>query len=137
VILVSEDATLADALRGFAWRKLFVSRRDAWRDTCAVVPFGHALLEKLVQPYKSVTAHAWWIRRRRRRRSPGSTAAGGVTGRCGAGASQGWPRFAPLPVMGMPGWCDENAAPVSTTPACSGPDAGRQCRGGLTGAHRC
>ncbi len=113
VILVSDDATIDDALRGFAWRKLFVSRRDAWRDTCAVVPFGHALLEKLVQPYKSVTAHAWWIPA-----SP-TTPIARLDGMLAAslaeaaeqGRLKGGRSFAPLPVMGIPGWCDESAAP--------------------------
>jgi hypothetical protein len=31
------------------------------------------------------------------------------------GRLKGGRSFAPLPVMGIPGWCDENADPVSTT----------------------
>ena len=76
VIFLTEDARLAQALQGFAWRTLFVETRAAWGSRCTVIPFGHALLEKLVQPYKSITAHAWW-----------------------------------LPVLGIPGWCEENDAP--------------------------
>ena len=113
VILICEDPGIADALRGFAWQELFVSRRDVWREACAVMPFGHALLEKLVQPYKSVTAHAWWISA-----SPAtpldvldrllvaSLADAAEQGRLKGGRS-----FAPLPVLGIPGWSDENADP--------------------------
>jgi len=114
VVLVCEDPTLANALRGFAWRDLFVSRRDAWGEACTVMPFGHALLEKLVLPYKSVTAHAWWIAA-----SP-STPVERLDGLLAASLAEaarqellrGGRSFAPLPVMGIPGWCDENADPA-------------------------
>ncbi len=114
VILVCEEPSIADALRGFAWRELFLSRREAWGEVCAVMPFGHALLEKLVRPYKSVTAHAWWIPA-----SP-ATPAGRLDGLLAAslaeaaeqGRLKGGRSFAPLPVMGVPGWCDENADPA-------------------------
>ncbi|AZG12546.1 DUF3025 domain-containing protein [Cupriavidus pauculus] len=113
VIFISEVPPLADALRGFAWRELFVARRDAWHDQCTAIPFGHALLEKLVQPYKSVTGHAWWVRA-----APGiapealdGRLADTLAAAAGAGGLAGGRSFWPLPVMGIPGWCDENAAP--------------------------
>lgn len=113
ILFVSEDPALFDALHGFAWRELFASRRDAWGDTCTVVPFGHALLEKLVQPYRSVTAHAWWVA------APPATPvcridrllAASLAAAAGQGALRGGRSFAPLPVMGIPGWCEENADP--------------------------
>ncbi|SOY53007.1 DUF3025 domain-containing protein [Cupriavidus taiwanensis] len=109
VLFLSTDASLAAALRGFAWKPLFVDARAAWGTDCAVVPFGHALLEKLVQPYKSVTAHAWPLPR-----VPGDPAldtvlAGSLQAAADAGALRGGRSFAPLPVMGIPGWCDDNA----------------------------
>lgn len=113
VIFVSQDASLFDALRGFAWHELFVDRRDAWHTQCTVVPFGHALLEKLVQPYKSVTAHAWWIRA-----APDIALdqldrllAGSLDAAAGSAQLAGGRSFAPLPVSGIPGWCDDNADP--------------------------
>lgn len=112
-IFVSRDASLFDALRRFAWPELFVSRRDAWHARCTVVPFGHALLEKLVRPYKSVTAHAWWIPAapdtpldQLDRLLAASLGAAADTSRLAGGRS-----FAPLPVLGIPGWCDDNAEP--------------------------
>jgi hypothetical protein len=111
VILVCEDRSMADALRGFAWRELFVSRRDAWAEACMVVPFGHALLEKLVHPYKSVTAHTWWISA-----SPATPLhvldgmlAASLAEAAEQGRLKGGRSFAPLPVLGIPGWCNENA----------------------------
>ncbi len=114
VIFMSEDASLADALRGFGWRELFVSRRDAWHAACTVLPFGHALLEKLVRPYKSVTAHAWWVCA-----APDTPIdrldaqlASSLAGAAEAGRLAGGRGFWPLPVMGIPGWCDDNAEPA-------------------------
>lgn len=114
VLFVTIDAGLADALKGFAWQRLFVENRPAWGESCAVVPFGHALLEKLVQPYKAVTAHAWVLPL-----APGAVADATLDGvlteslktAVHAGALRGGRSFAPLPVMGVPGWCDANAAP--------------------------
>ncbi|PLQ02307.1 DUF3025 domain-containing protein [Cupriavidus pauculus] len=112
-IFVSQDASLFDALRGFAWHALFVSQREAWHTRCTVVPFGHALLEKLTQPYKSVTAHAWWIPAapdtpldQIDRRLAGSLGGAADTARLAGGRS-----FAPLPVLGIPGWSDDNVYP--------------------------
>ncbi|WP_092135936.1 DUF3025 domain-containing protein [Cupriavidus sp. YR651] len=114
VILVTEDAGLVAALRGFAWRSLFIDRRAAWPEAVTVVPFGHALLQKLVRPYKAVTAHAWWIA------APPNTPreeldrllARSLATAADQGTLQGGRCFAPLPVLGIPGWCDENAEPA-------------------------
>ncbi|SOZ36952.1 DUF3025 domain-containing protein [Cupriavidus neocaledonicus] len=111
VLFLSSDAGMSTALRGFDWKSLFVDARSAWGTGCAVVPFGHALLEKLVQPYKSVTAHAWTLPL-----APGDPAldtvlAGSLQAAAEAGALRGGRSFAPLPVMGIPGWCEDNAAP--------------------------
>ncbi|SPR98938.1 DUF3025 domain-containing protein [Cupriavidus taiwanensis] len=111
VLFLGTDEDMTAALRGFAWRRLFVDSRSLWGRDCAVVPFGHALLEKLVQPYKSVTAHAWTLPL-----VPGDPAldavlAGSLQSAADAGALRGGRSFAPLPVMGIPGWCEDNADP--------------------------
>lgn len=108
VLFVATEDEWEQRLRAFQWRALFVERRAGWHAQCAVVPFGHALLEKLVQPYKSITAHAWPIR-----------AAAGA-----APATLDLPLAAalradtllpaalsPLPVLGIPGWSPDNAMP--------------------------
>lgn len=111
VLFLSADERVTAALKGFDWGRLFVDARAAWGTTCAVVPFGHALLEKLVHPYKSVTAHAWTLPL-----SPGDSAldtvlAGSLQAAASAGGLRGGRSFAPLPVMGIPGWCEDNARP--------------------------
>lgn len=115
VLFACSDPALAAALRGFDWQTLFVARRADWGRACEVQPFGHALLEKLVTPYKSVTAHAWIVN------VPAAYFA------WAPGARRAWldtriapvladvplstRDFAPLPVLGIPGWWPENEAP--------------------------
>lgn len=89
--LLDENGALLDApeplfaaLGARDWRALFVTHRALWRDARLVV-VGHALLEKLVAPRKPITAHVWR-----------------------AGAEPGTPPFAPLPVLGVPGWWPDN-----------------------------
>ena len=43
-------------LQNKQWQELFVTQRDGWHEAQLVL-FGHALLEKLLQPYKGITAH--------------------------------------------------------------------------------
>ena len=95
------------ALRERRWHDLFVTHRSLWADARLVL-FGHALLEKLVHPYKSITAHVldepvpmhldsaqWdpWVNAQltpeRLARKP----------------------FVPLPVLGTPGWWSPNQEP--------------------------
>ena len=110
VLFLSEGDEHAEALRGFAWQQLFVAQRHVWGTACRVVPFGHALLEKLAQPYKAVTAHAWTLPL-----EPGGAldkaVALSLEHAAEAGTLRGGRCFAPLPVMGIPGWCDDNALP--------------------------
>ena len=100
IFLHSGDAS-ERSLTGFDWGGLFVEGGAAWGATCAVLPFGHALLEKLVTPYKAITAHAWPVRVATLpadRTSLDAALAGTLLN------SELTPRdFRPLPVMGIPG----------------------------------
>ena len=94
------------ALRERAWTRLFVDLRAEWAKARLVL-FGHALLEKLVSPYKGITAHVYlgqppmdslasldaWVARDL---TPEKLAT---------------KPFTPLPVLGVPGWWPNNASP--------------------------
>jgi hypothetical protein len=80
---------IADALVAREWRRLFVELRPSWAEAKVTV-FGHALLEKLLAPRKDLTAHVW-------------IGPAGITPEALASKP-----FAPLPLMGIPGWCPEN-----------------------------
>lgn len=101
--LLLAPAPLWNALRDRQWQTLFVDLRALWQQARLLV-FGHALLEKLLNPRKDLTAHVYLPR------DPMPLAADGVQ------ALDAWlardltpghlaaKPFTPLPVLGVPGW---------------------------------
>ena len=106
-LLVTCDAGLLEALRSHRWAEAFVDRRDTfWRD-CDICLFGHALMEKLVRPYKAVTAHAWPVLVDASFFAlPPSARITSldelISGQLERGLTSA--NFTPLPVLGVPGW---------------------------------
>jgi len=100
--LWSPPASLRDALVARDWHALFVRHRAAWRDVAPPVLVGHALLDKLVQPRKAITAHVWLL-------PPGSDGPAALAGRLSPAALAERP-FVALPVLGVPGWWNANEA---------------------------
>jgi hypothetical protein len=101
--LWSPPAVLADALRRRDWHSLFVTHRAAWNDVPAPVLFGHALLEKLMQPRTPITAHLWLA-------PPGTDPVAWWTESLDEARASARP-WHPLPVLGVPGWWPENERP--------------------------
>jgi hypothetical protein len=107
----AEGAALVDALRNHRWQEAFVERVAMFGKDAQVWLFGHALMEKLVAPYKAITAHTRvlmvpdayfalsdterhaWIDEEiaQQLREDGLSNAG----------------FTPLPVLGIPAWYTE------------------------------
>lgn len=113
-LLLTGPGPLRLALQAHDWHGLFVRHRDLWTQAHPVL-FGHALLEKLVRPYKSITAHVFWV---------DWPAGGDQTGPIEHDAmlERALPErltaphlatkpFLPLPVLGLPGWSLENENP--------------------------
>ncbi|MBU1818385.1 MAG: DUF3025 domain-containing protein [Gammaproteobacteria bacterium] len=106
-LLQAPDA-IWQALLARDWHALFVTHRARWTET-RVVLFGHALMEKLVAPYKSITAHVF--------REPVPLLFGDdlaswdtwLADRLDAPTLARKP-FTPLPVLGVPGWWPANEA---------------------------
>jgi hypothetical protein len=108
-IVVGSERALLEALSRRDWKRAFVDLRPCWAGDTRAVICGHALLEKLLAPYKSVTAHIlllfvdssamsrseesfWdWLDR--------ALAAGLRTRLCRSPAD-----LSPLPLMGIPHW---------------------------------
>jgi hypothetical protein len=113
-LMMTSDASLTDALRAHNWHEVFIRRRHAFGQQCELQLFGHALIEKLVSPYKAITAHVWLVpvgamffempeqgRRAWIDDAIASQLTGGLT----------MADFTPLPVLGVPGWwsCQDEA----------------------------
>ena len=116
LLFACSDPALSAALRGFDWQTLLLQRRDAWGSSCEVRCFGHALLEKLIAPFKGCTGHAWivdvpsayfeWNAAARDAWLDEAVSAALLT--TDALTSR---LFAPLPVLGIPGWWPDNETP--------------------------
>lgn len=106
-LFIASDPGLIAALREHRWQELFITRRTAFYRECEVRLFGHALMEKLVAPYKAITAHAWVLLV-----DPSFFAMAPVhrqawiDAEVAAQLADGLTTndFTPLPVLGMPGW---------------------------------
>ncbi len=58
--ILQAPAVLVEALRARNWQALFIDHRAHWASAHLAL-FGHALLEKLMQPRKAITAHVWLV----------------------------------------------------------------------------
>lgn len=106
-LLVVRNTEWIEAFRAHRWQEIFIERRDTFQNECEVWLFGHALMEKLVNPYKGITAHAWplvvegtffemsvpekriWL---------------DISGSKQLVNGLATPAFTPLPVLGVPEW---------------------------------
>jgi hypothetical protein len=108
-VLLQAPEPLWQALRSREWTRLFVGLRPLWAQARLLL-FGHALQEKLVVPYKSITGHVY--------REPVPLALGDdlaawdawLAARLDAAELATKP-FTPLPVLGVPGWWPANDDP--------------------------
>ncbi len=100
--LQAPDA-LWHALVAKDWMRLFVTLRPLWAQAQLVL-FGHALLEKLVQPRKGMTAHVY----RAHPSDPGLAAMDAWMAHDLSAEKLAAKPFAHLPVLGVPGWWAAN-----------------------------
>lgn len=112
-LFVCRDPALSAGLRLRDWRALFVDGRDRFTAGAAVRVLGHGLHEKLLAPYKALCAHAWVVEL-----APGSTVSPSGDELDAAVAAALRPQtlhataLCPLPLLGVPGWCEANADPA-------------------------
>ncbi len=106
-LFISKDPAKIVLLKCREWQTLLFSNASSFHSECKVIVFGHALLEKLIHPYKAITAHVWPM-------SSQSVA----TDHCGefvlsvvddmlaSSIASGFAShdFCHLPVLGVPGW---------------------------------
>lgn len=118
LLAVAGDGTAGRVLAALCerdWRAAFVQARGLWHQAIMPVAFGHALMQKLVAPFKAITAHAWvvpvpqhWFQQPADERYD-------ELDRCAADAIGRWladrALRLPVPVLGIPGWWPANAQP--------------------------
>ena len=114
--LLFAPSAVGAALQARDWQRLFVDLRPLWQQSRLVL-FGHALLEKLVVPRKPMVAHVYIA-------DIAIDSVANMTAGVNADvdidawlAQQIQPAlwstkpFAPLPVLGVPGWWPANEGP--------------------------
>jgi hypothetical protein len=103
--LIQLPDVIWNALQTRHWQTAFVTHRALWQDVKIQI-FGHAALEKLVNPYKAITVHLWRV------------PLGIPLHEWDAWLAQdlqpeklSQKPFLPTPVLGIPGWWPDNEAP--------------------------
>ena len=106
VWLIQPSDALWGALTEHRWQDALVDLRAEWVHT-RLWAFGHAALEKAVQPYKSITVHLW--------RVPQGVAAVDLDAWLAKDLTPeklAVKPFSPLPLLGVPGWWPDNENPA-------------------------
>ncbi|AME00703.1 hypothetical protein A9Z64_01810 [Moraxella osloensis] len=128
-IVVSSDRLLLEQLQAFKWQAALVTHRANWlaqHRTIAFFPFGHALLEKLLNPRKNITSHTllilvdedWFAQSIASQRNQLDTAIANMFRElampdlAGNAVKLSSKSFQPLPVMGIPGYSADNVIPA-------------------------
>jgi hypothetical protein len=107
VLLVTSDHELVAALHSHEWLETFHVRRDEFNQRCAIFLFGHALMEKLVSPYKAITGHMWVASTLAVTNAVDDQFAlldAHVSEQLKNGLTT--KDFSPLPILGVPDWCE-------------------------------
>ena len=106
VVLMHAPDEVWAALQARDWLKLFVDLREQWQQVQLVL-FGHALVEKLVTPYKSITGHVYRVDYHVNPLDEAALDAWLVQDLQPAKLAS--KPYEPLPILGIPGWCAANA----------------------------
>lgn len=107
-VFVCREPRLRGAFVARDWQKLFVRERSAFGRDVRIVVFGHALFEKLLDPYKSICAHAIVL-------DDADATGAGVDATLAArldAVALAAGMLHPLPLLGVPGWCPANEDPA-------------------------
>ena len=103
-IVECEDAALISLLENAPWKALFWEQRERVRKAMRITIFGHAVLEKALEPWPGIACKALVVR-------PGADLDEAVHAWLGALQPGASPRdLPPLPVFGYPGWTAQDEA---------------------------
>ena len=114
ILIVYSDAKQAELLRQFRWKELFWHQRHQLQSGMGFYLFGHALYEKMLNPYLGLTGHglllqveedffSWTEARRIGRTDELLAAYFSDDHHC-----RDTRELTPVPLLGIPGWCAEN-----------------------------
>lgn len=114
VVVLSAQPSLLQLIRDFQWKPLFWERRAEVAGGMCFMPFGHALCEKALAPYRGLTGHAVLLEACADVLAlPLQELMVHVDAQLALRVAdpqfiQSTRQLAPLPVLGIPGWCTGN-----------------------------
>jgi len=106
-----EGHEIMSAIQQHEWFSAFIDQREKFGHHAELWLFGHALMEKLSAPYKSITAHAWTVlapsnffsmNDMNRKHWLDKHISNALQMQKDHVKEKPW--FTPLPVLGVPGW---------------------------------
>lgn len=110
VIVAGANREALARLAAHDWHAVFQRQGTCWQHEIRIFVCGHALLEKFLKPYKSLTAHAVLVRvdtalaHGPRERLLQALDSGLAEKLLAGGQVQSPADLSPLPLMGIPGW---------------------------------
>lgn len=114
VIVAASDGRLLEMIRAFEWKDLFWGRRSDVRSRMRFFLFGHALYEKSLAPFTGITARGILLETSDDLlQAPPAALLEDLDARAASwigdpSALSGTRNLAPVPVLGVPGWCADN-----------------------------
>jgi len=111
--VVSDDPSLLELIHNFDWKTLFYQRREDVIQHVDCIVFGHALLEKMFNPYVGITANAilqnvsadyFQQTPQQKLHQVDGLIRARIDAKTGNAALQKPKDLSPLPVLGLPGY---------------------------------
>jgi hypothetical protein len=117
VIVAAGEGSLLRMIERFQWKELFWQERERVTGHMRFCLFGHALFEKALHPFTGITGRAMLLHVAPALLDAPLPARIDALDEAVAGrlrdpqALRATRDLAPLPILGVPGWCEENARP--------------------------
>jgi len=114
MVVLSSDNELLDLLRDFRWKELFLGRRNPVQERVRFLIFGHAMYEKARAPFVGMTGKALLFSVPEKTIRLQGCELNAAVDRLVAtfahdpGKLVNGQAFAPLPMLGIPGWWSQN-----------------------------
>ena len=115
VVILSSDESLLQNIKDFQWKELFWNQREVLEQKLRCITFGHAMYEKGLKPYVGMTANAILLNVEQKVIGMSLTSQlQWIDQKLAAIFREGKhyqkPKdLNPFPILGMPGWVEENA----------------------------
>ncbi|MEO2279479.1 DUF3025 domain-containing protein [Pseudoalteromonas pernae] len=117
VILAVTDDSWIEPFRSHQWQEVFIARREQWQKSIRAYTFGHANYEMLTQPFIGLTGKALFLK------VPSDIFCKDLRAQydylderlyemiCKQDVLADNTALSPLPLLGVPGWHDDNSNP--------------------------